>query len=163
MMKTAAAAGAVAVLGTAIGVRTALVGPAPAPVPRPAAAAPAAAVWGTGKIEAWRQSVVSAVAPGRLQALLRRPGDAVRAGEPVAVLERGRQQAQLSRAAAAERQARREKDRAQRLFEARVESAEAVEKAQTDWDVANADLAAARAALDDAVVRAPFSGRVLNV
>jgi RND family efflux transporter MFP subunit len=159
-MKLTLAAAATATLGATLGLGTKVLHKSPPP-PVPQAAANSS-VWATGKIEAWRQAVVSATGAGRIEEVLKRPGQDVSAGEPVVMLERGRLQAQLIRAQAAERQARRDRDRTVRLKAAKVSSDEDVEKAETTLSLAIADLKTSQAAMNDAVIRAPFAGRVLN-
>ena len=130
--------------------------------PAPAAQSGEDSIWATGKIEAWRQATVGAKSGGRLEAFLKKEGDFVSAGEPVARLERGELQAELREAQAKREQALRERDRAAALREQKVVSEHDWEEARTAYLVADAQMAALEARLEDAAARAPFAGRLLK-
>ena len=119
-------------------------------------------VWAIGRIEGWRQAVVGAKTAGRIEIYLRKEGDSVKRGEKLALLERRQESAKLSAAKARWRQASRDLKRARRLRRARVNSKHELEQAQTAYDLANAEAAVAKAALEDRIVRAPFDGQVLK-
>jgi len=119
-------------------------------------------VWATGKVEAWRQATVGAKAGGRIEAFHKKEGDFVRSGEIVASLERHELEAELREARARRDQALRERERSAALKDQGVDSQQTFEQARTEAEVAEAKAAALEARLEDALVRAPFSGRVLK-
>ena len=129
--------------------------------PAPAAAAPAP-VWATGKLEAQRQAIVGSKTVGRIESYVKSEGDVVQAGEPVVLLERSVQEAFVREAQAKRDQALRDRERDRRLRRARTISARELEEAETAYLLAEAELEARQAALDDGVVKAPFPGRILK-
>jgi len=173
VLSALAGSAALATLGFSAGVWPPKVGVPPAPIPELAGAGPGpravpaeedgrGVVWATGKVEALRQAVVGSKVPGRIEAYLRQEGESVRKGEPLVLLERGRSKAEAARAGARRDQARRELGRARKLRRSRVIPASELESAETALLLAQAELEAGREAVEEAVVRAPFDGRVLK-
>ncbi len=127
-----------------------------------------------GVVEAARQAVVAARVPGWIVELRVEAGDAVTKGQVIARIdERAAAQglaaslAQVTRAEAELANARAHYERTRKLVAENFVSTAALDKARTDYDAAQALLAAARAAAaqaatakDYAVVTAPFGGFV---
>jgi HlyD family secretion protein len=144
-----------------------------------------------GTVAARRRARLSPEVGGSVAALPRREGDRVEAGEVLLVLASELERGQLEvatrdqAAAGAERvrsclgadQARRERDRQDRLFEQRLVPADVVDRARTASEQADAACTAAAAVLDRAIaarelaetaiakrtLRAPFAGIVAEV
>jgi RND family efflux transporter MFP subunit len=134
----------------------------------------AGAVTLTGTLRPYRETEVRAQLPGTVSALRSDRGDAVRAGQTMAVLDAAgvtsaadAARAGLAAAEAGEALARRQLDSARRLYERGALSAIELQSGQAAYDVAAGQLAGARAQLAGAAeaagyasVLAPFDGRV---
>jgi RND family efflux transporter MFP subunit len=128
----------------------------------------------TGTLRPYRETEVRAQVPGTVAALRVDRGDAVRAGQTMAVLDAAgitsaadAARAGVAAAEAGEALARRQLDSARRLYERGALSAIELQGAQAAYDVAAGQLAGARAQLAGAAeaagyasVSAPFDGRV---
>jgi len=128
----------------------------------------------TGTLQPYRSTEVRAQVPGTVAALRVDRGDAVRAGQTLAVLDAAgitsaadAARAGLAAAEAGESLARRQLDSARRLYEQGALSAIELQSAQAAYDAAAGQLAGARAQLASAAeaaghasVTAPFDGRV---
>jgi len=96
--------------------------------------------------------------------LLVEEGDHVQAGQPLAELDSiAADEAAVTKAKAALRNAESEMARARPLVAQGVASQEALDTAQLHVDTARADLVAAQAVLDLDVVRAPVAGQVVSI
>ncbi len=129
-----------------------------------------------GVIQAVRQSTVAAQVPGNVTALLVKAGDTVKAGQVLARIDARdtsagllRSQADVAQAEAQFNQARMQWERSQQLRAQGFISEAALDSARTQWQAAQAGVAAARAGRSQAAlaqgfttVTAPFDGRVLN-
>ena len=136
----------------------------------------AALLAASGYLVPRRKAVVSAKIQGRLSELKVEEGSRVREGEVIARLESTDYEAQVQRAAAALERAeaeRAEQERQRRVAESLVrekvlardelEAAESrVRMADAAISQAKAELAFARAQLDNTYIRAPFTGTVLR-
>ena len=144
----------------------------------------------TGEIRAARRSVLAAEEEGLVADVLVREGDRVEAGQVVARLDATRAGLELrrseavllaSRASVAEREAlvdnaRRDLERVQQTFDRGGGNEREIDTARTELSAAEARLEAARAdvvlnevlvdlaktRVDDMIVRAPFTGRVVR-
>lgn len=144
----------------------------------------------TGEIRASRRSVLAAEEEGLVAEVLVREGDRVESGQVIARLDDQRATLELRRAEAflesvkaveAEREAlvdnaRRDLERVQQTFDRGGGNEREIDQARTDLRAAEARLAASRAdvvlngvlvdlaktRVDDMIVRAPFSGRIVR-
>lgn len=132
--------------------------------------------WMSGTLEPQRRSTLMAQVPGVVQEVIAAEGHRVRAGDPLVVIRDEDYQLRLRQAqaglAAAEAQAQNAELQFRRLRDLR--SQEAVPQSQLDvveagWkaaraqiEVASANLALARKALRDTVIRAPYDGVVVR-
>ncbi len=144
----------------------------------------------TGEIRAARRSVLAAEEEGLVAEMLVREGESVAAGQVIARLDDQRATLELRRAQAflesvkavvAEREAlvdnaRRDLERVQQTFDRGGGNEREIDQARTDLQAAEARLAASRAdvvlnevlvdlaqtRVEDMVVRAPFSGRIVR-
>lgn len=144
----------------------------------------------TGEIRASRRSVLAAEEEGLVAEVLVREGDRVEAGQVIARIDDQRATLELRRAEAflesvkaveAEREAlvdnaRRDLERVQQTFDRGGGNEREIDQARTDLRAAEARLAASRAdvvlngvlvdlaktRVEDMIVRAPFSGRIVR-
>lgn len=131
--------------------------------------------WGAdGMVEAVRQSTVSAQIAGRVKEILFDAGDAVRKGQVILRIDEREaaqavagSKAQVMRAQAAAQNARAEYERARQLFAQKFISQAALDKAEADYRVAQAQSAASEAEAGQSAlaqgytaVIAPYSGVV---
>jgi len=144
----------------------------------------------TGQIRASRRSVLAAEEEGLVSEVLVREGDKVEAGQVIARLDDTRASLELRRAEAvfrsakalvAEREAvvenaRRDLERVQQTYDRGGGNEREIDQARTDLQAAEARLAAAEAdvalnevlidlaetRLEDMIVRAPFTGRIVR-
>lgn len=148
--------------------------PVAAPVAAVAQAPWASALEATAGIEPFRRATPGTVLMGRVDSIQKREGDTVRAGDVLARIasgdvaaRRAQAEAAVSAARAMEENARRTRERMERLHLRQAASDKNLEDAVAGHDAAAAQLRAAeegvRAAgvyVDYAVVRAPFDGVV---
>ena len=130
----------------------------------------------TGYVVAQVKAAVSSKATGRLRVLNVEEGDSVRSGDVIAELENDDIRADLDLARANLKRARADSvqaalnfQRQQRLFASGHTTSEVVEAATAAYDRARAEVEAmaatvdgAKVALENTVIRAPFSGTVLT-
>ena len=107
-----------------------------------------------------RDTALRAEAAGTIAEVLVRRGQDVEADAVVARIDGTRLQSELARAEAELREAERDLANAERLASQGVVSANEREQSRLARAGAAAQLAAAREALDDSTIRAPFAGRV---
>lgn len=98
--------------------------------------------------------------PGRIIELPAEPGQFFKKGEMLARLDPETFEARISATQAQFDSASQELERRQGLREQRAVSQSELEQAQRAFDVADAELRAARQRLADSIIRAPFDGRV---
>lgn len=176
--------GAVAWLSGACGERI-----APGDLPVAAVAAPAdaprarveevrtpVAEWTSGTVASAHETTISSKILARIAAIPVRAGSVVSAGDVLVRLESADLAARVSEAEEALRGAqarldlaRQERERAEKLAQAQVASQQRLDRARSDYRVAQADVQAARQHLADAKVglsygeiRSPVSGRVID-
>ena len=129
--------------------------------------APPTLVTALGRIEP-RDGIIRVAGPARPTVVIAKlfvdEGDRVKLDQPLAELDSlAEDQARVAKAKAALKNAETELARIVPLLAQRLIAAQARDDAQMRVDVARADLAAAQAALDLAVVRAPVAGQVVAV
>lgn len=112
-----------------------------------------------------RESVIRNESGGDVEAMLVDRGSDVSAGEPLVRLSLPQRVADVARAEEALRRARRELANTEQLLERGVVTADRLSDARVDLATAEAQLATAREAEANSVIRAPFAGRLedLNV
>lgn len=128
----------------------------------PARAEAAEVVYATGVVEPRKWAKVTTVIRERIVDLCRCEGDEVVAGQILGRLDDGDQRAALRELEAREMFASSELERTVDLLKRNVVSQQAYERAKTEVAQVQAGLAAARAKLDDYVLRAPLEGTVLR-
>jgi len=134
---------------------------------RPDASGGPAAVTALGRLEP-RNGIRRVAGPSRPTVVIARllvdEGDRVSAGQPIAVLDSLREnEARAARAQVQVGNARRSFERVDTLVRQGVSSSAARDDAKVALDVAEADLAAARSAVDLDTVRAPVAGEIVAV
>jgi RND family efflux transporter MFP subunit len=113
-----------------------------------------------GTVRPKLEATVSAKIAGRILEVLVVPGQRVRAGERLAVLEAGELAASRNRAQAALEQAKRELDRQKQLLAANATARSAYDAAEAAERMAAASLVEIQTTLEHAVVTAPFAGTI---
>lgn len=111
-----------------------------------------------GSARAIRSLTLAAQVSGVVQEIRFRPGEHVEAGEALVVLENEAERIAVAKAEAARDQTQSTVDRYERLAKSSTVSEVQLDQARTDLKVADADLAAARYALERRTIRAPFPG-----
>lgn len=111
-----------------------------------------------GTVRPKLEATVSAKIAGRILEFLVVPGQEVKAGDRLAVLEAGELEAARNRAQAALEQAKRELERQKQLLAANATSRSACETAEAAERMAAASLVEIQTTLEHAVVTAPFAG-----
>jgi RND family efflux transporter MFP subunit len=119
-------------------------------------------VYATGVVEPRHPADVAARVTAPVIDVLARDGDRVRAGQILVRLENSQQRALLAQAVANRTKAERDATRTQTLFDQGWLTRAALDTALAGRDAARASEAAARAALDQFVVRATSGGIVLK-
>ncbi len=111
-----------------------------------------------GTVRAKLRSVIEAKVSGKLEQLLVVPGQQVKAGEVLAVVDAREVQARYDQAVALRQQAEADLKRLTTLFEQKILSAAEFDNAQAKARVAVAGVAEAQTMLDYTKVTAPFAG-----
>ena len=114
-------------------------------------------------IEAGRSAELTFQIPGTITELHALEGQVVMADQELAVLDDRDARNRLAQAEAEFGRAEAEYGRAERLAEADAISRSVLETRRSQRDVAGASLDSARKALDDTVLRAPFTGHISRV
>lgn len=114
-------------------------------------------------IEAGRSAELTFQVPGTITQLAILEGQAVVAGETLAALDDRDARNRLAQAQAEFDRAEAEHERGLRLSEADAISRSVLETRRSQREVASASLDSARKALDDTVLRAPFTGHISRV
>jgi RND family efflux transporter MFP subunit len=130
-----------------------------APVERAAVAEPIRA---TGLLASKAEARLSFKIGGIINRLYVDEGDRVRAGQTLATLAMTEIEAQVRQAQEAAAKAKRDLDRAERLFADSVVTLEQVQDARTGFEVAQQGVEIARFNWQYATIKAPFSGVVLK-
>ncbi|MGF1508005.1 MAG: efflux RND transporter periplasmic adaptor subunit [Myxococcota bacterium] len=113
-----------------------------------------------GRIKSADEAALSFPIGGRLSALSAAEGATVREGAVLAKLDAQTQQSQLESALARQRAAKAEYDRQLALFASDAASKQDLDLARRNYEVSQAEVRAARKALQDTVIRAPFTGTI---
>lgn len=116
----------------------------------------------TGRVEARREAKVCAKGAGRVLKYLKNEGDWVEEGSVVVLLDQGQERGAFSEADAELTHKSAFYKRLSRLHEERAVSDQEFEDARAGYELAKARREKAQAALDERVLRAPFSGKVLK-
>jgi RND family efflux transporter MFP subunit len=111
-----------------------------------------------GRIRAAQYAELGFEVPGRIVELAVKEGDRVTKGQVLARLDARDYQAELSRTNAKLQHAATERDRAKTLYEKQVKPRSEYELRERQLEVERANLATARKAVEDTVLRAPFDG-----
>lgn len=112
----------------------------------------------TGVVEPWEDVLLSSEAQGKLEWQGVKEGQRVEAGQELARIETALLRAQLDQAQAHARLAEQELQRLRTLSEKGVATAQNMDKAQAERDVAAANLRLIQTQVDKSVLRAPFGG-----
>lgn len=113
-----------------------------------------------GVVEAWEDRLLSAVNAGRVEQIRAEEGQWVEKGHRIAAIDEATLRAQVNLAEARLRLSERELERARQLHDDGAVSPETLDRAEADRDVGRAQLDAARAQYDNAIVTAPVAGYV---
>ena len=117
---------------------------------------------GIGSLEATRQVLVPAEVDGRVAQILFTPGERVKAGQLLVVLNDAPEQGELARLQAQARNARALLERTRRLVPLQAATREQLDQAQADYEQAAGDIRRVQALIDQKRIKAPFDG-VLGV
>jgi RND family efflux transporter MFP subunit len=120
------------------------------------------AVYATGAVEPVHWAKLAPAVSARLVEILARDGDRVRKGDVLARLEQREACARLSEFEARERFLRADRERFRELFRRNVVSRAALDKAESEHDMALAAVRAARQCISDRTLTAPLEGVVLR-
>lgn len=116
----------------------------------------------SGTLRAERRATVTARTNGVIERLLVEEGDRVRAGQPLAELEKDEQRIAAERARDTLETRRSELRRLERLYAQELVSEEAIEQARRDAEDAEHTADLAELELSRTVIRAPFDGVVVT-
>lgn len=116
----------------------------------------------TGKVEGWMESEIGSKIPGKISEIIVKEGGYVRKGDPLVILEKGDLLAKKEEAEAELRQAILDLDKYRNLYRDGVIPKREFELSETRYKKAKAVIDQIDAALEDTVIRAPFSGRVVK-
>lgn len=111
-----------------------------------------------GRIRAAQYSEMAFEVPGRIVEFSVKEGERVEQGQALARLDPRDYEAKLQAATARVEHAKTERDRARILYEKQVKPKSEYDLAVRLYEVQAADLATAKKALEDTVLRAPFAG-----
>lgn len=117
-----------------------------------------AAYRGTATLEAENEATVLAKQAGVIEQVLVEEGDSVREGQLLAQLETDRLRYEMARTRADMERLEQDFIRNKSVYQRNLVSREAYERAQFEWQAAQAAFDLARLAVDEAQIRAPFSG-----
>lgn len=120
------------------------------------------AIYATGTVEAEKWARIAPVAPGRIAEILAFEGDTVKEGQPLARLDDREARARVAELEAKAAYWREEMNRSSALTERGYRSAEATQKARSEYNQVTAAINAARQKRTDLVVTSPMDGVVLK-
>jgi len=113
-----------------------------------------------GQTQPDRESILRTEVTGDVAEVLAKKGDMVTGGQTIARLTTERATAELRRARQEQDRAQREFDNASALLEQGVATVDRVAQARTTLTAADAQVTAAQQTVEDAVITAPFAGRL---
>jgi RND family efflux transporter MFP subunit len=116
----------------------------------------------TGKVEGWIESEIGSKIQGRISEIKVKEGDYVRKGDPLVILDKGDLDAKKEEAKADLRQAILDLDKYRNLYKDGVISKRDLEVVETRHEKALSIINQVDSALEDMVIRAPFSGRIVK-
>ncbi|MEK6691833.1 MAG: efflux RND transporter periplasmic adaptor subunit [Nitrospirota bacterium] len=116
----------------------------------------------TGKVEGWTESDIGSKIPGKIYEIKVKEGNHVKKGEPLVILDKGDLIAKKEEAEAELRQALADLKKYRDLYREGVIPKRDLEIAETRHEKYTAIIRQIDAALEDTVIRAPFSGRVVK-
>jgi len=116
----------------------------------------------TGRVEGWTESEIGSKIPGKISRIMVKEGEYVRKGDPLLILEQGDLPAKKEEAEAEFRQAVLDLDKYRSLYRDGVIPKRDLELVETRYKKAKAIIDQIDAAIDDRVIRAPFSGMVVK-
>lgn len=116
----------------------------------------------TGKVEGWMESEIGSKIQGRISEIKVKEGDYVRKGEPMVILDKGDLEEKKEEAKVDLRQAMLDLDKYRKLYKDGVISKRELEVVETRHEKALSIINQIDSALEDTVIRAPFSGRVVK-
>jgi RND family efflux transporter MFP subunit len=120
------------------------------------------AVYATGVVEPVRMAKVAPIAAARLSEVLKRDGEKVRRGTPLARLDDREARGNLASLEARRDFLAKERERQRELYEKKFIARAVLERAESDLAQAEATLAAARRPLAETVLVSPIDGIVLR-
>lgn len=113
-----------------------------------------------GTVAAAQHAEMAFEVPGKITDLPVTQGQAVEKGQVLARLDPREYQSRADAASARERATRATCTRQEKLFKEGVVSAQQLDVARKDYEVAKAEADSARKSVEDTILRAPFSGRI---
>lgn len=116
----------------------------------------------TGKVEGWIESEISSKIPGKISEIRVKEGDNVKKGEALIVLDKGDLIARKREADAELEQTKADLVKFRDLYSDGVIPKRDLELAETKNKKAEAVIGQIDAALEDTIIRAPFSGKVVK-
>ncbi len=116
----------------------------------------------TGKVEGWIESEIGSKIQGRISEIKVKEGDYVRKGDPLVILDKGDLEAKKEEAKVDLRQAILDLDKYRNLYKAGVIPKRDLELVETRHEKALSIINQVDSAMEDMVIRAPFSGRVVK-
>ncbi len=120
------------------------------------------AVYATGVVEPVHMARVAPLAAARVREILKRDGDAVKKGTPLAKLDDREARGNVESLVARRDFLAKERDRQRELYEKKFISRQGLDRAESDLAQAEAALAAARRPLSETVLASPMDGVVLR-
>lgn len=116
----------------------------------------------TGKVEGWAESDIGSKIPGKISEIKIKEGNYVKKGDPLVILDKGDLMAKKEEAEAELKQAIADLSKYEDLYREGVIPKRDLEMAETRHEKYIAIIKQIEAALEDTVIRAPFSGRVVK-
>ncbi|RKY26213.1 MAG: hypothetical protein DRP83_04745 [Planctomycetota bacterium] len=112
------------------------------------------------RIKAFQEANLSFLQPGRIDKILVKRGQPVKPNQPLAKLDPKDYQNRYNASMARVRERSLNLTRMREAFDKQVATEVEVEQARRDYEVAKADAAITRKALNDTILRAPFAGEI---
>ncbi|MBI5199674.1 MAG: efflux RND transporter periplasmic adaptor subunit [Nitrospirae bacterium] len=116
----------------------------------------------TGKVEGWIESEIGSKIQGRISEIKVKEGDYVRKGDPLVILDKGDLEAKKEEAKVDLRQAILDLDKYRNLYKDGVISKRDLEVVETRHEKVLSIINQVDSALEDMIIRAPFSGRIVK-